>query len=183
MTVMLEGERKKLIIRTIIIGFVFVGTVVVIISLYLSSINYEKLSFELGIIRYSGFIPLIIGAYISLYCVKDFIIQGKGTPAPFDPPKELVVKGFYKYLRNPMYFGLFLFILGEVLIFSSIEILIYLLLLIIICNLFVIFYEEPKLLNEFGDSYKNYCKEVSRWIPSMKKRNKRKSSNQRLNTD
>jgi protein-S-isoprenylcysteine O-methyltransferase Ste14 len=113
-------------------------------------------------------VPLIVsGAAIYLRCVWDFAAAGRGTPAPIDPPRTLVVRGLYRYVRNPMYVGVLLVLAGEALIFPSRGFLIYILVFFAIVNLFILLYEEPALGRKFGESYMQYCRRVSRWIPRL----------------
>ncbi|PYQ30364.1 MAG: isoprenylcysteine carboxyl methyltransferase [Acidobacteria bacterium] len=116
-----------------------------------------------------AFALLAIGALIMLRCVWDFAWTGRGTPAPFDPPRRLVVRGLYRRVRNPMYLGMGFALGGEALLIPNIarEILIMLLILWALVNGFVMLYEEPKLRELFGDDYKLYCENVRRWIPRL----------------
>ena len=109
-----------------------------------------------------------IGALILLWSFWNFLAQGRGTPAPIDPPKELVAVGFYRYVRNPMYVGVFLVNVGHFLWFGFWGLLIYALLVALAFHAFVIFYEEPTLRRNFGAAYEDYCKRVPRWIPKFK---------------
>ena len=91
-----------------------------------------------------------------------------GTPAPMDPPKELVVVGFYRYVRNPMYVGIILILIGYFLWFGYWSLLIYTASVFIVIHLFVTLYEEPTLQRKFGESYEKYCRRVPRWIPRLR---------------
>ena len=106
-----------------------------------------------------------IGVVMLVWCFWDFLAKGKGTPAPIDPPRELVVSGLYKYVRNPMYMGVLLVIIGHFLWFGFWNLLIYAVLVFLAFSLFVIFYEEPNLKQRFGAAYEEYLKTVPRWIP------------------
>src|SRR6266498_1071763 len=120
---------------------------------------------ETGIFDYLAFPLWAMGGIILLWSFMNFMIQGRGTPAPIDPPKELVVVGFYRYVRNPMYVGIFLILLGHFLWFKSVWLLVYLVIAFLIVHLFVILYEEPTLKGKFGAAYEEYLKRVPRWIP------------------
>ncbi|HWP45479.1 MAG TPA: isoprenylcysteine carboxylmethyltransferase family protein, partial [Blastocatellia bacterium] len=91
--------------------------------------------------------------------------KGRGTPAPYDPPRRLVVSGLYRYTRNPMYVGIVTLLIGEALAFRSISLAIYSAAVWPLFHLRVIYYEEPKLRELFGQDYLDYCKKVSRWLP------------------
>jgi len=112
-----------------------------------------------------GFLPIALGAAIYLWCAWDFATAGQGTPAPIDAPKHLVVRGLYRFVRNPMYVGVLLILLGESVAFRSTRILVYAAIVFTFFNLFVILYEEPALKRKFGASYEEYLRTVPRWLP------------------
>ena len=112
-----------------------------------------------------GGLALLIGALIYIWCVWDFATVGRGTPFPVDPPKTLVVRGLYKYTRNPMYVGVLCVISGWVLLFRSQNLAIYAACVATCFHLVVILYEEPHLRRVFGPSYEQYCSQVRRWVP------------------
>ena len=112
---------------------------------------------------------MAVGAFVMIKCVWDFGWTGEGTPAPFDPPRKLVVRGLYRWVRNPMYIGMGLVLLGMIMALPAIrrELTVLLLSLWAAVSLFVIFYEEPALRRLFGDAYLEYCRHVRRWIPRL----------------
>lgn len=116
------------------------------------------------LLKVLGMIFLFIGISLFIYCSRLFLIFGKGTPVPVEPPKKLVVNGLYKYTRNPIYLGYFMIFLGEFLFFGQFLLLIYFFLAIIGINIYVIFHEEPILKKRFGKSYEEYLKKIPRWI-------------------
>jgi protein-S-isoprenylcysteine O-methyltransferase Ste14 len=123
---------------------------------------------ETGLFAYLAFPLWAIGGIILLWSFWNFLNEGHGTPAPLDPPKELVAVGFYRYVRNPMYVGIFLILLGHFLWFKFIWLIIYLVLAFLIVHLFVTLYEEPTLKKKFGTAYENYLAKVPRWIPRFR---------------
>jgi protein-S-isoprenylcysteine O-methyltransferase Ste14 len=123
---------------------------------------------ETGFLSYLAFPLWIIGGVILLWSFWNFLIEGRGTPAPLDPPKELVAVGFYRYVRNPMYVGVLLILIGHFLWFGFWLILAYTALAFIATHLFVTFYEEPTLKRKFGAGYEEYLKKVPRWIPKFR---------------
>lgn len=123
---------------------------------------------EMGIFSYLAFPFWLIGSVILLWSFWNFLIQGRGTPAPIDPPKELVASGFYRYVRNPMYVGVLAIILGHFLWFGYGNLLIYAVVVFIGFNAFVTYYEEPTLKRNFGAAYEDYLKRVPRWIPRFR---------------
>src|SRR6476660_1790600 len=123
---------------------------------------------ETGIFAYLA-IPLwLVGGTILLWSFWNFLHEGRGTPAPIEPPKELVVSGLYRYVRNPMYVGVLLATLGHALWFGSLWLAGYVVLVWLAFHTFVTFYEEPHLRKTFGSAYEGYCKRVPRWIPKLK---------------
>ncbi len=124
--------------------------------------------FETGIFAYLAFPLWLLGGAAILWCFGDFTFKGHGTPAPIDPPKELVATGLYRYVRNPIYVGVLTIIIGHFLWFKTIWMLAYAVAVFLFFHLFIIFYEEPTLKGKFGAAYKDYCKSVPRWIPKLK---------------
>jgi len=122
-----------------------------------------------GFLSYLAFPLWLMGVATLLWCFWDFLVKGKGTPAPIDPPKELVVSGLYTYVRNPMYVGVFLVNIGHFLWFGFWNLLIYAVFVLIAFHAFVTLYEEPTLKRKFGAAYEDYLKRVPRWIPRLSK--------------
>ena len=120
-----------------------------------------------GLVNWLALAPCTLGAAILLRCAWDFAVVGLGTPAPLDPTESLVVNGLYRFVRNPMYVGVALALFSEALLFSSLRLLEYALLVGIGIHLFVLAYEEPTLKKQFGASYQAYCQAVPRWIPRL----------------
>src|SRR5262249_11549853 len=110
-------------------------------------------------LRWLGVVPLAAGAVIMLWCVFGFALRGRGTPAPFDAPRRLVVVGPYRYVRNPMYWGLGLALAGEAVLFADLTpaLAIYGGALALAVVAFVLLYEEPALRRQFGAEYEQYC--------------------------
>jgi protein-S-isoprenylcysteine O-methyltransferase Ste14 len=123
---------------------------------------------ELGLMTLVSTLLFILGAAIYLWCVWDFATFGRGTPAPIDAPKKLVVRGLYQYSRNPMYLGVLILILAWAASFKAIILLVYMLIVGLAFHTFVILYEEPHLRKLFGESYFNYCARVPRWLPRLR---------------
>jgi protein-S-isoprenylcysteine O-methyltransferase Ste14 len=107
-----------------------------------------------------------LGAFTALTCVFTFALIGRGTPAPFDPPRRLVIRGPYRLVRNPMYIGAGLTLAGAALFYKSVCLLIYGGIFLLASHLFVVWYEEPTLRRTFGPEYEAYCHRVRRWWPN-----------------
>lgn len=114
--------------------------------------------------HYVGLIISLVGVLIVTHCVVRFTIDGLGTLSPADPTKRLVVSGFYKFSRNPMYVGVMLILFGEIALTSSVYLLFYSVGIFVLFNLFVVYREEPRLMKDFGKEYEKYYKTVNRWL-------------------
>jgi len=123
-----------------------------------------------GYIRAVAVILISFGVAIYVRCIWDFLIYGRGTPLPLDAPKGLVIRGIYLYIRNPMYSGVLMVILGWSIFFQDAVLVVYTVIIGTIFHLFVVLYEEPHLQQTFGDEYKNYCKQVGRWLPKIRRK-------------
>ena len=117
--------------------------------------------------RWLAAIPSVLGFAVALRCVWDFGWTGQGTPAPVAPPKRLVVVGFYRYVRNPMYVGFAAGWIGLWIVFGHANpVLIAAVAAVALgVHMFVVFYEEPTLRKKFGQDYIDYCRHVRRWWP------------------
>ena len=113
-----------------------------------------------------GVAALAAGAPLALTCAALFAIRGRGTPAPFDPPRTFVAFGPYRAVRNPMYVGGWLTLIGVALLARSSGILLLSLAALAAAHLFVILYEEPALREKFGATYDEYRHSVPRWLPT-----------------
>ena len=153
------------LIRAIVYATLFIGFVLVYLpSRFLSRSGIVEPA-STGAAQVAGMITVAIGTVIALWCVFTFVFIGKGTPAPFDPPRKLVVRGPYRFVRNPMYIGAGTTLAGAALYYESLSILFYTGLFFLVTHLFVVLYEEPRLRRTFGDDYEAYCRRVRRWIP------------------
>jgi protein-S-isoprenylcysteine O-methyltransferase Ste14 len=114
---------------------------------------------------YIGVLPVAIGLLVYAWTAFDFAWTGRGTPAPIDPPRRLVVRGLYRYMRNPMYVGVLLVIIGEALLRRSWQTIEYAFAVAIMFGVLVLLLEEPLLRSRFGPAYSNYCAQVPRWWP------------------
>jgi len=124
--------------------------------------------FSTGVIAYLAFPLWMIGTIMMFWCFWDFLVKGKGTPAPIDPPKELVAVGLYRFVCNPMYVAGIIALLGWILWSPSLPLIVAPFLFFSAAHLFVTLYEEPNLKKKFGAAYEEYCKRVPRWIPHLR---------------
>jgi protein-S-isoprenylcysteine O-methyltransferase Ste14 len=153
------------IVRTLIFTIFVPGSVAAGAPYLLLSSDVELLSYGIGNFRFTGVLPMALGALSYLWCAWNFAFVGKGTPAPIDPPKVLVSRGLYRVVRNPMYVGVGLILVGEAIVFESLTLLAYALFVWSMFHLFIVYYEEPTLRRKFGAAYEEYCKAVPRWMP------------------
>jgi protein-S-isoprenylcysteine O-methyltransferase Ste14 len=123
---------------------------------------------ETGVLAYVAFPLWALGAVILLWSFWNFLKEGRGTPAPIDPPKELVATGFYRFVRNPMYVAVLSIVIGHFLWFGYWNLLIYAIVIFFAFNSFVAYYEEPTLKRKFGAAYEEYLKRVPRWFPRFR---------------
>jgi protein-S-isoprenylcysteine O-methyltransferase Ste14 len=105
------------------------------------------------------------GVTLFIRCVVDFAVVGRGTPVPIDAPRVLVVTGPYRYVRNPMYLGILLVLVGWTLWTSAPAFLWYLPVVAVGFHLFVVLVEEPLLTRKFGAGYLDYRQATRRWVP------------------
>jgi protein-S-isoprenylcysteine O-methyltransferase Ste14 len=152
-----------LLLKLLVFTLLIPGTFGVYLPLSLA--GNRPPDFDLGIWRYLGWALIIIGAGFYFRCALDFAFKGRGTPAPIDAPKFLVSSNLYRMVRNPMYVGVVMVVVGEALLLQSFNVLRYAGIDWLGFHLFVVFYEEPTLRAKFGKDYEKYCSQVPRWIP------------------
>jgi protein-S-isoprenylcysteine O-methyltransferase Ste14 len=119
---------------------------------------------EGGRLHLVGLVPLAVGAVVVARCVRDFYVAGRGTLAPWAPPKHLVMVGLYRFSRNPMYAGVLLMLAGWALAYRSRGLTIYALTMALVFHLRVIFWEEPWLAETHGEQWTRYRGGVPRWL-------------------
>src|SRR6266568_7794429 len=159
-----RNRNPMLLLRSIFFTILQPGTVTILIPYWLVSSRGVGVSRSQAL-RYSGLPLILIGAAGLLWCIWNFFSAGRGTISPIDPPKHLVVRGLYKYVRNPMYVAVVTILLGEAILFMSWPVLIEAGIFFLLATLFAVLYEEPTLRRKFGDSYERYTQTVGRWIP------------------
>lgn len=151
-------------LKTILILPFNVLVMIPCIILYFSHYHFKMPSLCFAVI---GILLLVMGLTIAVWTMILFNNIGKGTAAPWNPPKKLVVEGPYCYVRNPMITSVLLILLGEYFLLNAVQIIWWLLLFFLINNIYFSLFEEKQLENRFGDKYKEYKKNVPRWIPRL----------------
>src|SRR5262245_5827514 len=159
-------------LRTVVFAILVPGTELVLVPLAAVLLGLGP-RVELGPVRYAGLVPLVVGLAIILRCFADFVRRGRGTPAIYDPPRELVVAGLYRHVRNPQYVGVVLVVVGEALLTGMVVLFGYAALMAVGYHLFVRYYEEPTLGRLFGEPYARYREAVPRWLPRWHGRTRR----------
>jgi protein-S-isoprenylcysteine O-methyltransferase Ste14 len=168
-----EGDPKMMtraigpILKTMLFTLVAPGTVLVLVPRWLLG-GFPRP--EPGPLTWLGELVILLGAAIYFRCAWEFAVRGLGSPAPIAPTKFLVTTALHRYVRNPMYIGVLTVLLGEAVTFRSAVLLGYATFFCVPVELFVVFYEEPALRRQFGESYEEYRRSVPRWIPKWPRR-------------
>ncbi|MCI0435525.1 MAG: isoprenylcysteine carboxylmethyltransferase family protein [Gemmatimonadetes bacterium] len=157
------------LILSLIYATLFVGFLLVWLPRTLLEASGTLPPAHTGVAQAIGVAIGVAGAAIIAWCIGSFAFIGRGTPAPFDAPRQLVVRGPYHHVRNPMYIGAGLVLIGIALFYRSVPVLAYAALFLIGLHLFVRFYEEPTLKRSFGQAYADYCRDVRRWRPRRRR--------------
>lgn len=152
------------ILNTILFTIVVPGTVAGYIPYLLADRFAHRAN---GPLEWLGIAAMALGAAIYFRCAWEFAVRGLGTPAPIAPTKFLVTTALHRYIRNPMYVGVALAIVGEATLFRSFHLLEYAAFMLTAAHTFVVLYEEPTLSRRFGESYEQYRRTVPRWIPKF----------------
>ena len=156
------------LVRAVTYAAVFIGFVLVYLPTRFLSWSGIVAPATSGVPQVAGMIMVTVGTAIALWCVFTFVFIGKGTPAPFDPPRKLVIRGPYRFVRKSDVYRRRN--AGAVLYYQSLSILVYRGLFFLITHLFVVLYEEPTLRRTFGDEYEVYFGRVRRWWPRASKK-------------
>ena len=168
-----DSKRRGRITRWIIPVIVLPGTALVFVPLMIIWLTRDtglavvfagphSMAFWLGL---AAGVP---GAILSFWAMSMFFRFGEGTPAPWDPPKQLVIRGPYRHVRNPMLSGVIAMLVAESLMLQSWPIGIWAGVFFVINTVYFRRFEEPGLLKRFGDDYRLYCRNVGRWLPRLR---------------
>jgi protein-S-isoprenylcysteine O-methyltransferase Ste14 len=158
------SRRFRPILNTLLFTIFVPGTVAILMPRWLLGgfVNPPG-----GALTWIGASAFLIGAAIYFRCAWEFAVRGLGTPAPIAPTKFLVTTALHRYVRNPMYIGVAMAILGEAVVFRSLHVAEYAGGMLLIAHTFVVLYEEPTLQRQFGESYEEYKRTVPRWLPRI----------------
>jgi len=158
-------QRAGALLATVLFLFLAPGTVAGLIPFWISRWEFRPPFFGLEPVRWLGVTVIALSAPVLLESFARFALDGLGTPAPVLPTRHLVVKGFYRYVRNPMYVAVVSIIIGQGLLLGDGYLLLYAAVVWAAFFGFVLSYEEPKLRKTYGAEYETYCARVPRWIP------------------
>lgn len=154
-----------LFLKNLLFTLIVPGTVGFYLPVWVATRGGAALGGPFTPLRAVAVVLLLGGAALYFWCLWYFVKDGRATPAPIDPPKVLVVRGPYRYLRNPMYLGAWLAITGWAVWFRSTDVVVVLVTYAAIVVIFVRFYEEPTLTRLFGSQYHAYRSQVNRFLP------------------
>lgn len=152
---------------SILFFFLAPGTMAGLLPWLISGWTFEPALLGADATRFVGAALVFAALDIVVDSFARFAVTGQGTPAPISPTRHLVISGYYRHVRNPMYVAVAGAILGQGLLFGSERLLFYGLLFWVVCHAFVVLYEEPTLAKSFPDGFRAYRANVPRWIPRV----------------
>lgn len=160
--------RRRALLGTIVFTLTIPATAIVLIPYLLTGWNLRPALFGTEATRWLGVALMVLAAPLFFRFLSGFVREGHGTPAPIAPTVHLVVGGPFQWVRNPGYVAVVSLVVGQALLLGSRPVLAYATLLAVAFHLFVVFYEEPTLLRQFGGEYEAYCRAVPRWLPRLR---------------
>lgn len=161
-------SRVQALLITVIFIFIVPGTFAVYLPWAIAGGRMGPPFLGLEATRWLGWTLVAGGALVVLEAQARFVWKGFGTPAPIAPPSKLVVSGFYRHVRNPMYVAVTWLAIGEALVYANAWLFAYTGFLVVVFHLFVLAYEEPTLRRKFPADYPAFFAAVPRWIPRLK---------------
>ena len=158
---------RRLLFGTLLFTMLVPAMVIAVVPSFIIGIGRLVPPVPLTGLQYLGGGMFVVGVGVYLHCATEFLLAGRGTPAPYAPPRELVIHGLYRYVRNPMYVGGLTALAGEALVYQAVRIVAYELVVFGMWHWFVVTHEEPALRRLFGEAYVRYCATVPRWVPRL----------------
>jgi protein-S-isoprenylcysteine O-methyltransferase Ste14 len=143
------------------------GTVAVYVPWLITRWRSGTVPPYLEVVRLIGLVLAAAAFVVLVEAFWRFAWFGRGSPAPVLPPNTLIVSGFYRYVRNPMYVAVVTIVFGQAAWLWRWELVSYGVIVLTVFHMFVMLYEEPALQEQFGDSYERYCRHVGRWVPRL----------------
>jgi protein-S-isoprenylcysteine O-methyltransferase Ste14 len=148
--------------RALLAFLVLPGMVAFAIPAWIAGVPFRRPEFSAA--AAAGAVPFAIGVAVLVWCVRDFYVAGRGTLAPWDPPKHLVTVGLYRWSRNPIYVGVILILIGWTAMFRLPVLAVYAAGVFVLFHLRVLVHEEPFLKRTHGDEWQRYRSRVPRWL-------------------
>ncbi len=121
-----------------------------------------------GPLAIAGVLSIAVGLLLVVSTIRLFASVGRGTLAPWDPTRRLVVRGPYRHVRNPMISGVLFILLGEAALFASVPLLLWFAAVLVVNAVYMPLVEEPGLQRRFGEDYERYRAHVPRWLPRLR---------------
>lgn len=165
---LLKRWDYKPVLGTLLYTLAVPGSITVLVPYLLLTLRLRLIPMQLGIFYISGWLLICVGTVLYLWAAWGLTFTGKGTPSPISPPKMLVVRGPYRMMRNPMYGGILLVLLGEAIYFQEVILIVYSCLIFLSFNRYILNIEEPGLTKKFGANYRLYCHAIPRWLPKIR---------------
>jgi protein-S-isoprenylcysteine O-methyltransferase Ste14 len=156
------------LVRAIVYATLFMSVVLVFIPEQILLATGITRPAQIGPLHWVGLALVVLGGALAIWCILTFALVGKGTPAPFDPPRKLVAAGPYRWVRNPMYLGAATALTGAALFYQSAALLAFAAGFVVAAHMFVVVFEEPTLERTFGARYADYRNAVPRWMPTWR---------------
>ena len=161
-------RKVQAVLASLLFTLIVPGTVGGVVPWLICRWQFQPAFFDSPATRVLGIILLGMGLVPLLESIARFALKGLGTPAPVFPTRHLVVTGFYRHVRNPMYVGMLGVLLGQALLFADLRLLAYAALIWLGFHAFIVGYEEPALRKQFDGEYADFCKHVPRWLPRLR---------------
>ena len=162
------GRKASAVVGSALFLIVAAGTGAGLVPWWISRWEVQPPLFGFPPIRVFGALLIVLGIPVVLDSFARFALQGLGTPAPVFPTRHLVVTGFYRHVRNPIYLAVVSIVLGEGAILGNVNLIAYGVLAWLGTHVFVVAYEEPTLRKTFGAEYDAFCANVPRWVPRLR---------------
>jgi protein-S-isoprenylcysteine O-methyltransferase Ste14 len=164
------GPPLWAILGTLLAAPVFVGVLIVYVPWTLTGWRFRAPVAGWEPTRWIGAALIVLAVPVLGDFLLRFVLEGHGTPVPVAPPPRLVVRGPYRFVRNPAYVAVTAAIAGQGLLLGSRDVLVYAAGMALAFHLLVVGHEEPSLRGKFGAAYAAYCRDVPRWIPRLRRR-------------
>lgn len=161
----MASSRRNIIVSVLFVIFGGPGIVLVYLPLWITRFRIPAGEPQGQMLLAAALI--LAGVSPAFESIWRFVVVGRGTLVPTAPTEHLVVSGFYRHVRNPMYVGILIALAGEAVFFERRAMVAYLVLVWVVVHLFVCFYEEPTLARRYGDEYLRFKQNVPRWLPRL----------------